>query len=53
MPHCSVQGPIQFVYFINDMPPESNENILLFADDAKSFKEIQVLQDQKKTFKSA
>ena len=41
----SVLGPILFIYFINDMPSVTKEDMNLFADDAKAFNEIQLKKD--------
>ena len=37
VPQGSVLGPVLFIYFINDMPNVTKEDMNLFADDAKSF----------------
>ena len=46
VPQGSVLGPILFIYFINDMPSVTKEDMELFADDAKAFNEILCPKDR-------
>ena len=48
IPQGSVLGPILFVIFINDMPRIVDSFCQLFADDAKVFRSICSLEDNKK-----
>ena len=45
IPQGSVLGPILFLAYINSMPKVVQSKILLFADDAKIFREIQTVED--------
>ena len=47
MPQGSVLGPTLFVIFINDMPDVVRSMCQLFADDAKIFRSIKSLDDNK------
>ena len=47
MPQWSVLGPTLFVIFINDMPDVVSSMCQLFADDAKIFRSIKSLDDNK------
>ena len=46
VPQGSVLGPVLFIYFINDMPNVTKEDMNLFADDAKAFNDILSLIDR-------
>lgn len=45
VPQGSVLGPILFVIFINDMPEAVKSMCLLFADDAKLFRNVNLRDD--------
>ena len=45
IPQGSVLGPILFVIFINDMPEAVKSMCLLFADDAKLFRNVNLRDD--------
>ena len=45
IPQGSVLGPILFVIFINDMPEAVKSMCLLFADDAKLFRNVNLRED--------
>jgi len=47
VPQGSVCGPTQFSLYINDMIAVVQSNIILFADDAKMWRSINSIQDQK------
>ena len=47
MPQGSVVGPTLFVIFINDMPDVVRSMCQLFTDDAKIFRSIKSLDDNK------
>ena len=46
VPQGSVLGPTLFIYYINDLPTVTNEEIKIFADDTKAFSEINSVEDQ-------
>ena len=46
IPQGSVMGPLLFVVFINDMPDMIDSMCLLFADDAKVYREIASQEDK-------
>ena len=48
IPQGSVLGPVLFVMFINDMPEVVKSMCLLFADDAKLFRNVN-LRDEVNT----
>ncbi|MFZ2538708.1 MAG: reverse transcriptase family protein [Oscillospiraceae bacterium] len=50
IPQGSVLGPILFLLYINDLPDfcEKDSGIYLFADDAKLYKHVTVLDDNNK-----
>ena len=45
VPQWSVLGPILFVVYINDLPEKVLSELLLYADDAKIFREIKCPKD--------
>ncbi|MEW8545715.1 MAG: reverse transcriptase family protein, partial [Candidatus Thiodiazotropha sp.] len=45
IPQGSVLGPILFVIYINDLPDRIDSDIIMYADDTKMSKEIQVKED--------
>ena len=45
VPQGSVLGPVLFVVYINDLPEEVLSELLLYADDAKIFREIKCPKD--------
>ena len=45
IPQGSVLGPILFLVFINDLPPEVESDAMLFADDSKIYRLIQTIED--------
>lgn len=47
IPQGSVLGPVLFVIYINDMPEVVHSTIKLFADDAKIFKHVSHLRDNR------
>ena len=47
VPQGSVLGPLLFLLFVNDLPEWIKNNIRMFADDAKIWREISCLEDQR------
>ena len=47
IPQGSVLGPILFVIYINDLPNNLKSECYMFADDAKVFKDISNIEDNK------
>ena len=45
VPQGSVLGPVLFILYINDLPERVKSHCVLFADDAKLYKELQHLKD--------
>ena len=45
MPQGSVQGPILFFVYINDLEEGATGNILKFADDTKLFRKAKEIGD--------
>ncbi len=46
IPQGSVLGPLLFLIFINDMPDAVHSTLLMFADDAKVFRQVNDLEDR-------
>ena len=47
IPQGSVLGSIMFVIYINDLPDNLKSECYMFADDAKVFKDISNIEDNK------
>ena len=45
LPQGSVLGPILFIYYINDMPDVTDQELKIFADDTKGSNEIEINED--------
>ena len=45
IPQGSVLGPVLFILYINDLQSKVKSHCVLFADDAKLFKELEQLRD--------
>ena len=45
VPQGSVLGPTLFIYYINDLPSVANTPTRIFADDTKSYNQIEVKED--------
>ena len=41
----SLFGPVLSILYINDLPQKDKSHCVLFADDAKLFKELKQLKD--------
>ena len=46
VPQGSVLGPTLFIYYINDLPDNTNIPTKIFADDTRSWNKVLSLQDQ-------
>ena len=45
IPHGGVQGPVDFLLYVNDLPDTVVQNVYMFADDAKIFHPITSHED--------
>lgn len=48
IPQGSVLGPILFILYVNDLPEQLNNNILMYADDTKIYARVNSIEDSQK-----